>query len=126
MEFREGLLTVYRNRQMDAEITDPFYLYCRLSDLCSSSYESKKKLGLFYAVDRRLCIFETLIRDRKKGEKELKDSYCIVSDLLSEQMYYKLIECALWVMSPTAQLPQKNTVNPSLPPPKSSQRPFAR
>lgn len=118
MEFREGLLTVYRGRQMDSEITDPFYLYCRLSDLCSSSYESKKKIALFYAVDRRLCVFETLLRDRVKGAKELKDSYCIVSDLLSEQMYCKLIECALWVLDPTSQMPQKPAVTPFKAPPK--------
>ena len=105
MKFREGLLHIYQNRQTDGEVTDPFYLYCRLSDLASSSYEDKKKVELFYAVDRRLCIFETLIKYGKKGEEELLNSYMIVSELLSEDKFKKLIECAVWAMSPTAQMP---------------------
>ena len=95
MKFREGLLHIYKNRQTDGEITDPFYLYCRLSDLCSSSYEDKKKVELFYAIDKRLCVFETLIKQGKNGEKELLNSYIIVSELLSEESFKKLIECAV-------------------------------
>ena len=107
MNFREGLLYTYKNRRTDGEITDPFYLYCRLSDFASSSYEDKKKVELFYAVDKRLCIFETLIKHGKKGEEELLNSYMVVSELLSEDKFKKLIECAVWVMSPTAQIPVK-------------------
>jgi hypothetical protein len=105
MTFREGLLCIYKNRQTDGEITDPFYLYCRLSDLASSSYEDKKKVELFYAVDRRLCVFETLIKYGKKGEEELLNSYMVVSELLSEDSFKRLIQCAVWVMNPTAQIP---------------------
>ena len=105
MKFREGLLYIYKNRQTDGEITDPFYLYCRLSDLCSSTYEDKKKVELFYAIDKRLCVFETLIRKGENGEKELLNEYIVVSELLSQESFKKLIECAVWVMSPTAQIP---------------------
>ena len=120
MTFREGLLCIYKNRQTDGEITDPFYLYCRLSDLASSSYEDKKKVELFYAVDRRLCVFETLIKYGKKGEEELLNSYMVVSELLCEESFKKLIECAVWVMSPTAQIPvavakEKKAVAPKSP-----------
>ena len=108
MKFREGLLHIYQNRQTDGEITDPFYLYCRLSDLCSSTYEDKNKVELFYAIDKRLCVFETLIKQGKNGEKELLNSYIIVSELLREESFKKLIECAVWVMSPTAQIPVAN------------------
>ena len=108
MTFREGLLHIYKNRQTDGEITDPFYLYCRLSDLCSSSYEDKRKTELFYAIDKRLCIFETLIKQGKNGEKALLNSYMVVSELLSEESFKKLIECAVWVMSPTAQITVAN------------------
>lgn len=105
MKFREGLLHIYKNRHTDGEITDPFYLYCRLSDLCSSTYEDKKKVELFYAIDKRLCVFETLIKQGGDGTKELLNSYIIVSELLSEDSFKKLIECAVWVMSPAAQIP---------------------
>ena len=103
MTFREGLLWVYKNRRADGEITDPFYLYCRLSDLVSTSYEDKNKVELFYAVDRRLCVFETLIKQGENGVERLLNSYMVVSDLLSDDSFKKLIECAVWVMSPTAQ-----------------------
>lgn len=105
MTFREGLLHIYKNRQTDGEITDPFYLYCRLSDLCSSSYEDKRKTELFYAIDKRLCIFETLIKQGKKGEEKLFNSYLVVADLLSKDSFKKLIECAVWAMNSTAQSP---------------------
>lgn len=121
MKFREGLLHIYKNRRTDGEITDPFYLYCRLSDLCSTAYEDKDKVELFYAIDKRLCVFETLIKQGKNGEKELLHSYTVVEELLSEESFKKLIECAVWVMSPTAQLPatpQKQVVVP----PKTPQK----
>ena len=105
MTFREGLLQVYKNRRTDGEVTDPFYLYCRLSDICSSTYEGKRRVELFYAIDRRLCIFETLMKGGKKGEAELLNSYLVVSELLSEESFKRLIECAVWVMSPGAKLP---------------------
>ena len=120
MNFREGLLCIYKNRQTDGEIMDPFYLYCRLSDLSSSSYEDEKKVELFYAVDKRLCIFETLIKYGKKGEEELLNSYMVVSELLNEDSFKKLIQCAVWVMNPTAQIPvavakEKKVVAPKPP-----------
>ena len=105
MKFREGLLHIYKNRRTDGEMTDPFYLYCRLSDLCSSTYEGKRKVELFYAIDKRLCVFETLMKQGEKGEKTLFNSYMVVSDLLGEESFKKLIECAVWVLSPTSQVP---------------------
>ena len=83
-------------------------LYCRLSDLCSSTYEDKNKVELFYAIDKRLCVFETLIKQGENGEKELLNSYMVVSELLSLESFKKLVECAVWVMSPTAQIPVAN------------------
>lgn len=50
MRFREGLLYAYQNRKTDGEMTDSFYLYCRLSDLCASSYEDKNNVGIFYII----------------------------------------------------------------------------
>ena len=88
MKFREGLLYTYQNRRTDGEITDPFYLYCRLSDLCSSEYADKEKVELFYAIDRRLCIFETLIKEGKKEVSEdditnaLYTAHCPDPDLI--------------------------------------------
>lgn len=97
MKFKEALLYAYQTRRTDGEVTDPFYLYCRLSDLCFETYEDKRKVRTFYAVDKRLCIFETLITRGENGEKELLDWYAVVSELLSEDSFKKLIACAVWV-----------------------------
>ena len=105
MRFREGLLYACKHRQADGVITNPFHLYCRLSDLCASSFEDKKKVELFYAIDKRLCIFETLLKTDKNGEEELFNSYLVVSDLLSEGSFRKLIECAVWAINPSSTMP---------------------
>lgn len=104
MKFKEALLYAYQTRRTDGEVTDPFYLYCRLSDLCFETYEDKRKVRTFYAVDKRLCIFETLLKRGDDGEKELLDWYAVVSELLSEDSFKKLIACAVWVTK-AAQFP---------------------
>ena len=75
MTFREGLLCIYKNRQTDGEITDPFYLYCRLSDLASSSYEDKKKVKLLQTKS----VFENAVRNFELGGSTCKKvfSKCI-------------------------------------------------
>lgn len=97
MNFKEGLLHAYQNRRTDGEITDAFYLYCRLSDLCSSSYEDKRKVRLLYAVDKRLCVFESMLKKGKDGVRELKDLYPVVAELLSEEKFFQLIDCVAQV-----------------------------
>lgn len=104
MKFREGLFHIFQKRRSDGEVTDPFYLYCRLSDLCSS-FEEKQKVELFYAVDRRLSLFRTLLKDAEEGKRELLGYYAVVSDLLSEAQFRKLVDCAVWAMDPMSQIP---------------------
>ena len=96
MNFKEGLLHACKTRRADGEITDPFYLYCRLSDLCASTLSDQKKVSMLYAVDKRLCIFETLLSKKEDGARELKEMYAVASDLLSEDKFEKLIDCAVW------------------------------
>lgn len=96
MNFKEGLLRACKTRRTDGEITDPFYLYCRLSDLCTSTLADQKKVSLLYSVDKRLCIFETLLSKREDGARELKEMYAVASDLLSKEKFEQLIDCAVW------------------------------
>ena len=91
MTFKEGLNYIFINRKTDGEVTDPFFLYCRLSDLCSSSFADKEKVSLFYAVDKRLCLFERLLVDGN-GETALKSLYAVVEELLSERKFQGLVE----------------------------------
>ena len=92
MIFKEGLRTVFFERKTDGEVTDPFFLYCRLSDLCSSGFVERKKVALFYAVDKRLCVFERLLKG--DGEQKLLDLYAVVEDLITEGRFRGLVSCA--------------------------------
>ena len=124
MNFKEGLLYAYRTRRTDGEVTDPFYLYCRLSDLCFATYEDKRKVRLFYAVDKRVCIFETLLKYGGQGEQELLQWYACVSGLLSEDAYKKLVACAVWVTE-VAQAPDGETTK-EIPVAKTAAKPVQK
>ena len=64
MKFREALNYVCRTRAFDDQITNPFMLYCAMSDLCSSSFEDKQKLNTFYQLDKKLHIVSNVVNDK--------------------------------------------------------------
>ena len=64
MKFREALNYVCRTRASDEQITNPFMLYCAMSDLCSSSFEDKQKLNTFYELDKKLHIVSNVVNDK--------------------------------------------------------------
>lgn len=87
MNFREGLNYIYKNHSSDLELTDPFVLYCRLSDLCSSSYEDKHKVVLFYQIDKKIKVVQSIINN----DFDVANKYLEVADLLSEESFNGLI-----------------------------------
>ena len=88
MDFIDALSYLYQNRKNDEEFANPFLLYCRLSDLCSSSYEDKHKVVVFYQIDKKLNIVQSILsRDFDVGGK-----YNEVADLLSESSFQALID----------------------------------
>lgn len=88
MEFKKALATICQNRKNDSEITEPFLLYSRLSDLCSSSYGEKQKLLLFYEIDARLHLMKAIL----KGDEDLYAKHTIVNDLISEGRFCSLLD----------------------------------
>lgn len=88
MNFIDALGYLYHNRTSDEEFTDPFFLYCRMSDLCSSSYEDKRKVLLFYQVNKKLDMVRAILsKDETVGSR-----YNEVADLLSANSFYKLLD----------------------------------
>ena len=61
MNFREGLNYVYKNHGSEVELTDPFVLHSKLSDLCGSSYQDKQKIELFYKINKRLNVIKSVL-----------------------------------------------------------------
>lgn len=88
MNFTDAFAYLYRNRISDEEFSDPFLLYCRLSDLCSSSYEDKRKVLLFYQVNKQLDLVRSILdKDESVAAKHEE-----VADLLSENSFQKMLE----------------------------------
>jgi len=88
MKFIDALGYLYHNRTSDEEFTNPFFLYCRMSDLCSSSYEEKRKVLLFYQVNKKLDMVRSILNKDETVSSRHKE----VADLLNENSFQKLLE----------------------------------
>ena len=88
MNFIDALGYLYHNRTSDEEFTDPFFLYCKMSDLCSSSYEDKRKALLFYQVNKKIDVVRSILNK----DETVNSRYNEVADLLSNNSFHKLLE----------------------------------
>ena len=103
MNFIDALGYLYRNRTSDEEFTDPFFLYCRMSDLCSSSYEDKRKVLLFYQVNKKLYMVRSILNK----DEMVYTRHNEVADLLSDNSFYKLLESVKCVVFPNYKREEK-------------------
>lgn len=108
MNFIDALGYLYHNRTNDEEFADSFFLYCRLSDLCRSSYEDKRKVLLFYQVNKKLDI----VRNILNKDETVASRYYEVADLLSENSYHKLLESVKSVVFPDYKREEKPKPQP--------------
>ena len=88
MKFKEALNHIYVNNKNLKELLTPFYLYCKLSDLCSTSFEEKNKVDLFHQVNSRINIVKAVINK----DNNLIKRYNEVEDLISESAFNALIK----------------------------------
>ena len=103
MNFIDALEYLYHNRTSDEEFSDPFFLYCRLSDLCSSSYEDKRKVLLFYQVNKKL----DMVRSILNKDEIVYTRHNEVADLLSDNSFNKLLESVKCVVFPDYKREEK-------------------
>lgn len=90
MKFIEALAQILRTENGDCT-RNAFYLYSRLSDLCTS-YEDRRKVRLFFELDKRLHIIETMQEDGKISVPVLKAAYPAVKEMLPAESYKRLID----------------------------------
>ena len=108
MNFIDALGYLYHNRTSEEEFTDPFFLYCRMSDLCSSSYEDKRKVLLFYQVNKKLDMVRSILnKDETVGSRHKE-----VADLLSDNSFNKLLESVKCVVFPDYKREEKPKSQP--------------
>ena len=103
MNFIDALGYLYSNRTSDEEFSDPFFLYCRLSDLCSSNYEDKRKVLLFYQVNKKL----DMVRSILNKDETVYTRHNEVADLLNENSFQKLLESVKCVVFPDYKREEK-------------------
>lgn len=108
MNFIDALGYLYHNRTNDEEFADSFFLYCRLSDLCSSSYEDKRKVLLFYQVNKKL----DMVRYILNKDETVASRYYEVADLLSQNSFQKLLESVKCVVFPDYKREEKPKPQP--------------
>lgn len=108
MNFIDALGYLYHNRTSNEEFTDPFFLYCRMSDLCSSSYEDKRKVLLFYQVNKKLDMVRSILNKDETVASRHKE----VADLLSDNSFYKLLESVKCVVFPDYKREEKPKPKP--------------
>lgn len=96
MNFIQAFEYLYCNRASDEEITSPFLLYSKLSDLCGSSYEDKQIITLFYQVDKRINLVQSVLRN----EDLTNTKYSQVANLLSEDNFCWLLQTIERVLLP--------------------------
>ena len=103
MNFIDALGYLYHERTSDAEFSDPFFLYCKLSDLCSSSYEDKRKVLLFYQVNKKI----DMVRSILNKDETVYTRHNEVADLLNENSFQKLLESVKCVVFPDYKREEK-------------------
>lgn len=104
MNFIDALGYLYHNRTSDEEFTDPFFLYCKMSDLCSSSYEDKRKVLLFYQVNKKL----DMVRSILNNDETVYTRHNEVADLLNENSFYKLLKSVKCMIFPDYKREEKS------------------
>ena len=103
MKFREALNCVCRTRAFDEQITNPFMLYCAMSDLCSSSFEDKQKLNTFYQLDKKLHIVSNVVNDKNYSCSTASS----VSNLVSIKSLTALIKAVKHAVYPELEEEEK-------------------
>lgn len=103
MKFREALNYVCRTRAFDEQITNPFMLYCAMSDLCSSSFEDKQKLNTFYGLDKKLHIVSNVVNDKNYSCSTASS----VSNLVSIKSLTALIKAVKHAVYPELEEEEK-------------------
>lgn len=90
MSFQRALEKVYELHIGKDELIDPFKLYSRLSDYCSSEYEDKMMLDSYLKIMNRVNMMNIVLNGNEKYfNSAIKDNYSYVKDV-SFELYKEL------------------------------------
>ena len=98
MDFKTALKTVYETRKSDDELYNPFLIYSRAADLIGDSYEEKKKLSLFFTVEKRINLLAILSDSTEDNADDVREGYFEISDLMSEKSFNRLVDMLMEVV----------------------------
>lgn len=92
MNFKDALNVVYRTRTTDDELKNAFFTFSRMADLIENSYEEKRKLDLFFSVEKRLSLFYNLQNATNVEVGVVRRRYPQVKEFLSKNAFNSLID----------------------------------
>ena len=98
MKFKEALAQILQTESAE-KTSDAFYLYSRLSDLCTS-FEGREKVNLLFEVDKRLHVIENFKTEGKSAAPILRAAYPAVAEVLPLDSYVMLIACVEDILYP--------------------------
>lgn len=93
MTLESALTYLCSNKLKQKELTDPFYLYSVLSDICNDTYENKEDVKTYWKVLSKVNIYEYLFNeDVSNVVKKIKALYDECSNEVSRFEYERMIE----------------------------------
>lgn len=98
MNFKQALLNIVQTESRE-KLFNPFYLYSRLCDLCTS-YEDKEKVEDLFELDKRLGVIKNILTDGALAAATLKSAYPAVKDIITIVRYNDIIDCVTDVIYP--------------------------
>lgn len=98
MNFKDALNVVYLTRKNDEELKNAFLSFSRMADLIGNSYEDKRKLDLFFCVEKRLNLFYNLQNATNGEVGVMRRRYPQVNELLSKNAFNSLIDAVVTIV----------------------------
>ena len=72
MHYEEALKYICKRCKKD-KLAKPFFVYSYLSDVCNGDYEDRQSVKIFFDLDKRYKIFDTLLKYGSDGVGKLLD-----------------------------------------------------
>lgn len=95
MDIKTALTYIYKTCS-EKELTNPFFLFSKLSDLCNDSYENKEDAKTYWLIISKINIYKCLFKNVFFLEKDyFKDKFYKVAKTIAFSEYEKMINITI-------------------------------
>ena len=111
MNFKDALRKVYKISKNKEQLSDPFIVYSRVSDLIGNSYNDKKKAWLFFQVTKEVNLFCLAIEYGETMKNKIIRMYDNVEKLLPKEKFVNLVDFVFSIVFPKNKINHVNQGN---------------